>query len=73
MKPRVTIGLGQVAGEMGDAARDEFPGSLIEWFGNGPGCRIRDETSDPFGQIFTKRLDRFGRAVDGNDCKLLRE
>ena len=28
VQPRISIGLGQIAGEMGDAARDEFPGLL---------------------------------------------
>lgn len=73
IEPSVSIRLGWVAGEMDDAALDELPSPLVERFGCWPGSRIRDEISDPFGQIFTKRFDRFRRAVDGNDSEPLRK
>ena len=67
VEPRIGVGLGQVAGEMGDAARDEIPGLRVERLGCGPGSGIRDKAPDPLGQIIAIGFDRLWRAVDGDD------
>ena len=73
VQPRIGVGLGQIAAEMGDAARHEFPGRGIERLGCRPGGGVRDKAPHTIGEIIAIGLNRLWRAVDSDDPEFVRQ
>src|ERR1700731_3565646 len=73
MEPCISVRLCQIAGEMGDSARDELPSASVERLGGWCGGGIRDKAPDPLSQVVAIIFDRLWRAVDGDDSEFVGE